>query len=83
MSTTLTEGRTALLHAMANLTEYHREHEKFYGAAPREQAATLQRHARTLQALADRWSTVEPAHLLGLVLRNRSASFPEPALRPK
>src|SRR6476619_1984392 len=55
-----TDGRTALLEAMSNLTEYHREHEKYYGAAPREQAVVLQRHARTLQALADRWTTVAP-----------------------
>src|SRR5690349_8233723 len=51
------QGSTPLLEAMSNLTRFHREHEKFYGAAPREAAISLQRHARTLQALADRWST--------------------------
>jgi hypothetical protein len=49
-----------LLQAMLNLTAFHREHEKFYSASPREQAVTLQRHSRTLHALADRWSTQQP-----------------------
>jgi hypothetical protein len=49
-----------LLEAMANLSRSHREHEKFYGAAPRETAVALQRHARTLEALADRWTRVDP-----------------------
>jgi hypothetical protein len=53
-------GRAALLGAMSNLTHFHHEHEKFYGAAPRESAVMLQRHARTLQSLAHRWSTVTP-----------------------
>jgi hypothetical protein len=43
-----------------NLSRFHRDHEKFYASAPREQAVALQRHARTLQALADRWSAVQP-----------------------
>jgi hypothetical protein len=51
---------TPLLRAMTNLTRVHREHEKYYASAPREQAVLLQRHARTLQALADRWSTTTP-----------------------
>ncbi|MFI6445664.1 hypothetical protein [Kitasatospora sp. NPDC050543] len=46
-----------LLSTMANLARFHREHEKFYAAAPREQAIELQRDARTLLALADHWST--------------------------
>jgi hypothetical protein len=50
-----------LLDAIMNLAAFHRDHEKFYSTAPREQAIALQRHARTLQALADRWSTIEPA----------------------
>ena len=53
-------GHTALLRAMSNLTHFHHEHEKFYGAAPRETAVQLQRHARTLQALAIRWSNATP-----------------------
>jgi hypothetical protein len=57
--TTSTQGNAALLQAMMNLTKFHREHEKFYASSPREFAVTLQRHARTLQALADQWSTTE------------------------
>ena len=49
-----------LLTAMLNMTAFHREHEKYYSVAPREQAVTLQRHSRTLHALADRWTTVAP-----------------------
>jgi hypothetical protein len=56
-----TEGNAALLEAMMNLTRFHREHEKFYASSPREFAVILQRHARTLQALADQWSTTEPS----------------------
>jgi hypothetical protein len=56
------ESELRLLRAVVNLSAFHREHEKFYASAPREQAVALQRHARTLQALADRWSTVQPAH---------------------
>ncbi|GAA1072536.1 hypothetical protein [Kitasatospora arboriphila] len=51
----------ALLDTMANLARFHREHEEFYASAPREQAVLLQRDARTLLALADRWSAVRPA----------------------
>ena len=40
---------------------YHREHEKFYASSPRELAVALQRHARTLHTLADRWATVTPS----------------------
>jgi len=50
-----------LLRAIMNLAAYHRDHEKFYAAAPRDQAIDLQRHARTLQALADRWTTTKPS----------------------
>jgi hypothetical protein len=54
------DGQDRLLRAMTNLTRFHREHEKFYGSAPRETAVRLQRHARTLQALADRWARSVP-----------------------
>ena len=50
-----------LLNAVLNLSQFHREHEKFYASAPRERAVILQRHARTLHALADRWSAVAPS----------------------
>ena len=51
---------TPLLTTILNLTAFHREHEKYYGAARREQAVVLQRHSRTLLALADRWTTAHP-----------------------
>ncbi len=53
--------RSALLHAMLNMTSFHREHEKFYSVAPREQAVVLQRHSRTLHALGDHWSVTAVA----------------------
>ncbi len=59
-STTQAGATTALLTAITNLTQFHREHEKYYTSAPREQAIVLQRHARSLLALADQWSTTAP-----------------------
>ena len=53
---------TPLLTAMLNMTDFHHEHEKFYSVSPREQAVVLQRHSRTLHALADRWMTTPPDH---------------------
>jgi hypothetical protein len=50
-----------LLQAILNLSRFHKEHERFYSGAPLETALRLQRHAGTLQALADRWETVTPA----------------------
>ena len=61
MRTVPTPLDTPLLEAMMNLTKFHREHELYYASAPREFAVTLQRHARTLQVLADQWSTTEPS----------------------
>jgi hypothetical protein len=55
-----TPSSNPLLTAVLNLSKYHRDHEKYYSSAPREQAILLQRHARTLQALADQWSTAVP-----------------------
>jgi hypothetical protein len=49
-----------LWEAILNLSHYHREHERFYSSSPLETAVRLQRHARTLQALADRWGEVVP-----------------------
>jgi hypothetical protein len=45
-----------LLEAILNLAHAHKEHERFYSSAPLETALRLQRHARTLQALGDRWT---------------------------
>ena len=50
-----------MLDAVLNLSHFHREHEKFSATSPRELAVELQRHARTLHALADRWSTIAPS----------------------
>jgi hypothetical protein len=52
-------AESPLLHAVLNLAAFHRDHEKYYASAPREQAVLIQRHTRTLQALADRWSSAE------------------------
>lgn len=54
------QSTNPFLTAVLNLSKYHRDHEKFYSTAPREQAVALQRHARALLALADRWAIVEP-----------------------
>jgi hypothetical protein len=56
------DSQSRLLSAIVNLSTFHRDHEKYYATAPREQAVMLQRHSRTLLALADRWSTTTPAH---------------------
>ncbi len=50
-----------LLEAALNLAAFHKQHERFYASAPLESALRLQRHARALLALADRWATVEPS----------------------
>ena len=41
---------------LGGLQRYHRDHEKFYAQEPRAQSVVVQRHARALQALADRWT---------------------------
>ncbi|MCU0268467.1 MAG: hypothetical protein MUF83_07445 [Acidimicrobiales bacterium] len=47
----------AFLTAIENLSRFHHEHEKFYAQQPRQQAVAIQRHARTIAALANRWAT--------------------------
>ena len=54
-------GSDGLLAVARNLSRYHREHEKYYSEAPLTDAISLQRTARTLIALAERWTSVEPA----------------------
>ena len=49
-----------LLALVKNLSRYHREHEKYYSEAPLADAISLQRTARTLIALAERWTCAEP-----------------------
>jgi hypothetical protein len=61
MTTRRTNQHSPLLDAVLNLSRFHREHEKFYASAPRERGVILQRHARTLHGLADRWSTTAPS----------------------
>ena len=53
-------GSDGLLAAARNLSRYHREHEKYYAEAPLADALGLQRMARTLIALAERWTSAEP-----------------------
>ncbi len=54
------EETPPFLRAVLNLSRFHREHEKFYAQEPRATAVELQRAARALQALADRWTRVHP-----------------------
>jgi hypothetical protein len=54
-------GGDGLLAVAMNLSHYHREHEKYYSEAPLADALALQRTARTLVALAERWTATEPA----------------------
>ena len=54
-------AHSPLLDAALNLSRFHREHEKFTASSPRERAVILQRHARTLHALADQWSRAVPS----------------------
>ena len=49
-----------LLSIALNLSQYHREHEKFYAESPLHDAVTLQRASRALKALAERWTTASP-----------------------
>jgi hypothetical protein len=51
------------LAAIENLSRFHRQHEKFYAQSPRAQAVILQRHARALSSLADRWSVASPEQI--------------------
>ena len=62
-----------LLAIAANLSRYHREHEKYYSEAPLTDAISLQRAARSLIALAERWSTAEPVARAGPEPLRRSA----------
>ena len=49
-----------LLEMIGNLSEFHREHEKFYAQAPLREAVEIEAASRVLKALADRWSSVSP-----------------------
>ena len=55
-----------LLEAAANLAHHHTQHERFYASSPLESALRLQRRARALLALADRWTSVQPSEHRGV-----------------
>lgn len=55
-----TEPPAALLEVIANLAEFHREHEKFYSQAPLQDAVRLEAHSRVLKALAGHWEVARP-----------------------
>jgi hypothetical protein len=61
-----TPGTDPLLDAALNLAACHEQHERFYASSPLESAVRLQRHARALLALADRWATVAPSDHRGV-----------------
>jgi hypothetical protein len=56
----MSEMPQPLLEIIGNLSEFHREHEKYYAQRPLRQALELESASRTLKALADRWSDVSP-----------------------
>lgn len=55
------DDNDGLLAVVQNLSRFHREHEKYYSEAPLADALSLQRTARTLIALAERWACAKPA----------------------
>jgi hypothetical protein len=57
----MTEAPPQLLEMIGNLSEFHREHEKFYAQAPLRQAVEVEAASRVLKALADHWSSVSPS----------------------
>jgi hypothetical protein len=57
--TATTAAGDPLLESALNLSHFHREHEKYYSAAPLEDAVGLQRTSLALMALAERWSHVK------------------------
>ncbi len=59
-------AQNPLLEAALNLARFHKQHERFYATSPLESALRLQRHARALLALADRWATVAPSRSGGV-----------------
>ncbi len=59
--TSSADRRSAMLWVFANLSHYHREHEKYYGESPLQDAAALLRTSRTLKALAEHWAAATPS----------------------
>jgi hypothetical protein len=48
------------LTVVLNLSQFHREHEKYYTESPLHESIALSRTSNALKALAERWSTVQP-----------------------
>ena len=57
MTRTNAAARRPCCRAIVNLSTFHREHEKFYAWRHVSWPSACQRSARTLQALADSWSS--------------------------
>lgn len=45
---------------VANLAEFHHDHEQFYSQSPLQDAVRLEAHSRVLKALAKHWESVAP-----------------------
>ena len=56
----MTNSSDPFLSVVLNLSQFHREHEKFYAESPLREAVNLSRTSSALKALAERWSTVQP-----------------------
>ena len=56
----MTNSSDPFLNVVLNLSQFHREHEKFYAESPLHEAINLSRTSSALKALAERWSTVQP-----------------------
>jgi len=52
-------SKEKFLEIISNLSEYHREHEKFYGQAPLKTAIEIQNASKTLKTLADKWMNLQ------------------------
>jgi hypothetical protein len=57
----MTMDANPALETMLNMSKFHREHEKFYGKSPLEDAIRLQEASIALKTLADRWTHTEPS----------------------
>jgi hypothetical protein len=51
-------NKEKFIKTILNLSQYHREHEKYYAWAPLDQAIKLQHASQILKTSADRWSHV-------------------------
>lgn len=53
---TMSRHDDPLLSVVLNLSQFHREHEKFYSESPLHDAIRVQQISRNLKALAERWA---------------------------